>query len=157
MLTGLPDFTPSPSLTQFDNQVGSSIVAGRNYNVPLSLQNLGTSSGTSSVRLYINDKLALDVPLTLNPGDLSATGYSWSPSIGTYIFRWVADEQNAVAESNETNNIVTKTVVVLPPTTYSLSAGSSSANESSTIELIQKFEALLFKDLFIFNYFSTFN
>jgi subtilase family serine protease len=131
--TGLPDFTPSQSLTTFDSTIGNSPIAGMNYNVQLILKNLGTTSGTSSGRLYMNGALVLNAStLTMNPGDTIQTSYSWKPTIGTYTFKWVADEENAITESDETNNVVSKTVTVSGSPSYSLSASSASVNEGSS-------------------------
>jgi hypothetical protein len=158
-ISGLPDFTPSLSLLLFEETIGDSPIAGAIYTVRLILQNLGSVSGTALGRLYINDALVLyGSDMTMNPGGRADRIYDWTPKIGTYTFKWVADEQNAISELDETNNVVTKTVTVSGLASYSLNAASSSVNEGSTAtftlttnlasgtsDLEQKYDTSLYK------------
>jgi len=130
--SGSPDVTPNPSLAAFDSNIGSSPIAGQQYNLQLLLENLGSSTTATSGRVYVNNQLLLNTTLTLNPGSNSGTGQWWTPAIGTYTIRWVVDEENAIAESDETNNSVTRTVTVTGIPSYSIAAERASVSEGNT-------------------------
>jgi uncharacterized repeat protein (TIGR01451 family) len=76
-----------------------------------------------AVGFYVGDPLAggtligTGIVPSLSPGGVATTTVLWTPlpSAGTYVlYAWI-DPAGAVPEDNEANNIISRTVTVLPP------------------------------------------
>ena len=79
-----------------------------------------TIPGTYKVRLYVNGEL---VSYDNSPGKLSPRGSSWywteppdyhfkPEKPGVYKFRFIVDEENTIAETNENNNVIEGKIIV---------------------------------------------
>ena len=121
---------PGIDLTIYQPYVNpGSTAPGNTINTSCSIQNLGNSPATSSTMGYYlstNQVLdASDVLLRTTPGfSLGAGQYSSRyeyPVIpagttpGNYFVLFVADPQNAVAETNENNNVSSQPLLVVAP------------------------------------------
>ncbi len=107
----------------------TSVLAGSTVNASSYIQNIGnTAATTSAVGYYLSTNQVLDasdVFLTSSPGGVLNGGYSLShydyPVIpantapGSYYVLFVADPLNAVAETNENNNVASASLQVVAP------------------------------------------
>ncbi len=93
-------------------------VANHTYKVNATVKNIGTgaATNTSTVTLHAGADLigSQSVP-SLNPGASKEVQFTWTPALsGTYTLKVTADASNQVNESDETNNIRSKDIEVLP-------------------------------------------
>ena len=121
---------PSIDLTIFQAYLSQSSTApGNTVSTSCYIQNIGnTSAPSSAVGYYLSTNQILDasdVLLTTSPGGSLNAGQSSSryeyPTIpvgtapGSYYVLFVADPANAVAETNENNNVASASLLVVAP------------------------------------------
>jgi len=92
--------------------------ANHTYKVNATVKNVGTGAATnaSTVTLHAGADLIGSQPVpSLNPGASKEVQFTWTPSLsGVYTLKATADASNQVNESDETNNIRSKDMEVLP-------------------------------------------
>ena len=112
-----------PDLTvESINVTPESPVVNETVTVEAKIVNIGDAdAGAFNVSLYVNDALVETKSVeSLAAGANTTVEFSWTPEEAkTYVLKVVADVDNAVNESNESNNEMTKEVTVLkPPNVY---------------------------------------
>ncbi|WP_240913663.1 CARDB domain-containing protein [Thermococcus sp. JdF3] len=92
-------------------------VAGKETEVSVTLVNNGGAvDGEFTVSLYANDTLVKTERVSgIGAGEEKTVKFTWTPDkSGTYILRATADGDDAIVESNETNNELSAEVRVTP-------------------------------------------
>jgi len=101
---------PVPPFNQIYDQI--------NVTVNVTITNNGTANATANftVRLYENNLLiGQETVEGLNANEIRNVSLNWAPtSTGQITLRAVVDADNNITESNENNNIMERTVTVMP-------------------------------------------
>ncbi len=110
----------APDLAVVDVNLSAPPRIGEPVRVQALLRNLGTEpSGTFNIKWFQNDlEVGYGSHVSLAAGATSNDNisFSWTPSAaGTYRFRYQADVDGHVAESNESNNFFERSVTVSAP------------------------------------------
>jgi hypothetical protein len=90
-------------------------VLGQAVNVSVTVSNVGDAdAGAFKVVFYVNENKVDEKTVdSLAAGANTTLTFSWTPTaVGTYTLKAVADTENTVKESNETNNMASTTVTV---------------------------------------------
>ncbi|RLF14010.1 MAG: hypothetical protein DRJ97_07025, partial [Thermoprotei archaeon] len=107
-----------PDLTVEFTKLPSEPVAGESYTVEVKVSNIGErEAGAFKVRLEVDGKvIGEEVVEVLAAGASKTVEFTWTPEAeGTYTLKATVDPENAVAESNEANNVATASVIVKAP------------------------------------------
>ena len=90
---------------------------GETVTFTVTIKNQGSGkSDYSQVTYYIDDTyLALDYVSPIDPGDSATETFTWTAQAGSHAIKAVADSNNEITESNETNNIKTYSLSTLAP------------------------------------------
>jgi len=107
-----------PDLILTNITLPSPLYPNLTYRVNVTVLNNGTeASGSFNVSLYVNSSLLGSVLVdNLSPESATTVGFNWTPkAVGNYTLEAVADSNDSVAESNESNNILFVNVTVSPP------------------------------------------
>ena len=87
------------------------------YTIGATVENIGECNITTpfNVSLHVNETvIGNETVNALSAGETSIINFTWTPlSIGSYNLTATADTDNAVNESNETNNTCTKNITVI--------------------------------------------
>jgi subtilase family serine protease len=112
MAAGEPDLTVTNiALSPSTPAVDESVI------ITVTIKNQGTSTtGTSQAICYIDDTiLNTNTVASINPGNMVTTTFTWKAEPGTHIIRAVADSNEIIVETDETNNAATYTMTSLAP------------------------------------------
>jgi len=90
---------------------------GNTVTFTVTIKNQGSGkSDSSQVAYYIDDTyLASDSVNPIDPGDSATETFSWTAEAGSHTIKAVADSDNEVTESNETNNVKMYSLSTLAP------------------------------------------
>jgi uncharacterized protein YodC (DUF2158 family) len=101
-------------VVSFVNFSDSTPVVGQSITVSATLANAGgTSSGVFNCKWFLDGVQMGYFSQTVAAGATVYPAIPWTPrAMGTYYWRFVADVDGHVAESNESNNIYTRSVTV---------------------------------------------
>ncbi len=90
---------------------------GETATFTVTIKNQGSGkSDSSQVAYYIDDThLTSDYVSPIDPGNSATETFTWTAEAGSHVIKAVADSNNEVTESNETNNIKTYSLSTLAP------------------------------------------
>ncbi len=90
---------------------------GNTVTFTVTIKNQGSGkSDSSKVAYYIDDNdLALDYVNPIDPGDSATETFTWTAEAGSHTIKAVADSNNEVTESDETNNVKMYSLSTLAP------------------------------------------
>ncbi len=110
----------------------------------VTIKNQGSgSAGSSRVAYYIDDTyLTSDYVSPIDPGASADETFTWTAQAGSHAIKAVADSNDVVTESNETNNVKTYSLSTLAPDliieTISWSPESPSKGDTVTFSVTVK-------------------